>query len=766
MTRASFWLFLFGVAALTGCAQVDHVDRLAKTSGDSVVHAYDPLAALASLRSGRLQSSNAAGLGISEVQYDGADRVVERIHANSVHEVLSYDVAGRLEDILHRRMGGTIAQEHYRFDPLPTVASLRSGNRIERAHTNGAAVVTSTYGYDKSDRLVSTTEVDVVTTDTLDEAGNRTERKITQNGNQQRREVGTYNNRQQITRLEERNAADAVTATTTYSYDALPTVASLRSGNRTREFSGSNTTEYRYDRKDRLIAQGPSGLPAIQSTTWTYHPEGYRASERSPTAEKQTIYDGRRLVTERNGLGNTIARYRWGLGRIGEERGPAKRYFHADSHGSPIALTQPDGIITDRYRYDAYGQIEQQTGTSEQPFRYAGYLKQADGPASLYAYARTYKPGLGRFMQTDPVSGFDQMMPVASHRYLLGYGNPAGHFDPDGRYAEAGHYYTVLLAAKAAGYETDRALTIALFAQLPDEIGSLDATNLAIQSVLGQNGIEGLRWRGDPSKARSAYELSAMTEKTFTANEFGVWRVHDIGHSLSGGDPVERTADLRRAATEATSDETLGILLHAFGDSYSHRQLGKEEELYSAGAGHTRHLTRPDQIAVRPKLYQEYLGDLVDTLAKKRGHVLKNEERVEFITSMMNLVNEPVEKANARIRSNEKSNAHSYKNLELGIADKAILVGFRKKAQNLMASEDVKGGVEKVLTPEKAGTGYFARTAALEQEQLDEFYEKSYAGKNVSNGIYGKYLEWNEISSYFRSLYVNNESCIGVEECD
>ena len=66
-------------------------------------------------------------------------------------------------------------------------------------------------------------------------------------------------------------------------------------------------------------------------------------------------------------------------------------------------------------------------------FGFGGYLAQS-GTDELYAFARTYAPGMGRFNESDPVRSFNPMMAMGLHRYVLGYGNSLKYVDPDGRY--------------------------------------------------------------------------------------------------------------------------------------------------------------------------------------------------------------------------------------------------------------------------------------------------------------------------------------------
>jgi RHS repeat-associated protein len=84
-----------------------------------------------------------------------------------------------------------------------------------------------------------------------------------------------------------------------------------------------------------------------------------------------------------------------------------------------------------RYRFDPWGVPVEQTKPHLNPIGFTGYLRD---PATdqLYAQARQYQPGVGRFTSVDPWTG-DPLSPISLNQYLYGYGNPGVYFDPDGR---------------------------------------------------------------------------------------------------------------------------------------------------------------------------------------------------------------------------------------------------------------------------------------------------------------------------------------------
>jgi RHS repeat-associated protein len=97
-----------------------------------------------------------------------------------------------------------------------------------------------------------------------------------------------------------------------------------------------------------------------------------------------------------------------------------------------VAVTNASGTVTDRYRYDPYGDIVAHTGASSNPWRYTGaFLDEATG---LYKMGlRYYDPDLGRWTQQDAIQNL--MQPPQANRYVYVGCNPANFVDPTGTQA-------------------------------------------------------------------------------------------------------------------------------------------------------------------------------------------------------------------------------------------------------------------------------------------------------------------------------------------
>ncbi|MCP4403606.1 MAG: RHS repeat-associated core domain-containing protein, partial [bacterium] len=111
--------------------------------------------------------------------------------------------------------------------------------------------------------------------------------------------------------------------------------------------------------------------------------------------------------------------------------GTLTQYYHSDGMGSVRGLSDSSGAMTDSYSYDAYGMLTGSSGASANPYRYRGEQFDSDLDA-YYLRARSYQPGTGRFLTTDPVEGM-QGDPLSAHRYLYAYNDPIGNLDPSGK---------------------------------------------------------------------------------------------------------------------------------------------------------------------------------------------------------------------------------------------------------------------------------------------------------------------------------------------
>jgi uncharacterized protein RhaS with RHS repeats len=98
---------------------------------------------------------------------------------------------------------------------------------------------------------------------------------------------------------------------------------------------------------------------------------------------------------EYDATGAVKADYTQGVGLVRSRHDGREGFAHTDGLGSTRAITDYVGLVTDRYTYDAFGEVLNQTGTFGNSFQFAG--EQRDSATGLdYLRARYYDPCLGR----------------------------------------------------------------------------------------------------------------------------------------------------------------------------------------------------------------------------------------------------------------------------------------------------------------------------------------------------------------------------------
>jgi RHS repeat-associated protein len=343
---------------------------------------------------------------ITSYEYDTRGNVIRVNHPNGLTTAKGYDDMNKLMSVKTTKANGdVIFQETYLRDA--------NGRRTKVTQADGSSVE---YEYDALSRLKTETYKDssgAVSRQlsfTYDAVGNR----LTLNDNG-------------VTTTYSYNASDQLTS------DGLSTYVYDSNGNTLSRSVGTSSVRYSYDARDRLTQVTQ---PDSSTVTYVYDADGNRVRSVGPAGTTNYVVDPTtrtpEIVVETNGSGQIVASYTYGLELISQRRSGLDSFYISDALGSTRALTNSQGVVTDRYSYDAFGQLLSSTGTTVNSFLYTG--EQKDDAAGLYYLrARNYDPAIGRFMSQD-LHQSSLQEPSSLNRYVYVQNNPVNTTDPTGLY--------------------------------------------------------------------------------------------------------------------------------------------------------------------------------------------------------------------------------------------------------------------------------------------------------------------------------------------
>lgn len=430
------------------------------------------------------------GIGMSKYNYDALNRLVsyddpygnivgyDYYANNSVKSITypgskvvayGYDVANRLETVTDWLNRTT----RYSYD---------SANRLDKSvYPNGTV---TTYTYDTANRLKSLVnkKSDLTTiissySYTLDAAGNQTNMSFSEPLPM------VLSNRNIISIYDNENRLSNVGGVS-YSHDS--------NGNLIGKGNGDS---FNYDYRNKLSQSVISG----KTTQYRYDGVGNRLSkiEVGNWLTKRYVLDINsdlpNVIAETDENRNITAYYVYGLGLISKVLPDGTAYYyHYDSRGSTVALTDAGQNITDAYAYDPFGKVVNSTGSTPNPFRYVGrYGLMDEGNGLTYIRARYYMPELGRFITKDPLTG-NEGDGQSLNRYVYGVNNPVVKMDINGKLVVVP--FLLMVAANYAINEflIDPFLERALGTDDAEEIGEGEIKNIGqavVNTISGPIGL-------------------------------------------------------------------------------------------------------------------------------------------------------------------------------------------------------------------------------------------------------------------------------------
>jgi len=208
------------------------------------------------------------------------------------------------------------------------------------------------------------------------------------------------------------------------------TIAYDTRGNVTERSGSAGVTRYAWDAENRLVrVQRADG----GEVSYGYTATGSRAWRKDARGKTYFVSDGVNLLADVDEAMSPVATYIHvpGVDRpVAALRGGQLYCYHARSLGTISSITDGAGKVVARYRTDAFGNLTASTGTVANRLIFTA--REYDADVGLYYHrARTYDPGLGRFLSADPDwRSFTD--PIGVNRYAYVLNSPVQYSDPTG----------------------------------------------------------------------------------------------------------------------------------------------------------------------------------------------------------------------------------------------------------------------------------------------------------------------------------------------
>jgi RHS repeat-associated protein len=353
--------------------------------------------------------------GVTRYSYDAIGNLIQTQFPNGVTEIRQYNDLNQLEYLETSKLDGEGNKEiltsyTYTLDKV--------GNRVSVTDRTGRV---TEYDYDDLYRL----EQEKVTADgvvhtidfTYDNVGNR----LSQIDSTKGTTTYVYDDNDRLL-TETLNQVDGNTVITSYDYD--------NNGNTIAKTVDNQQTTYTWNDENRLVeVETPDG----RAIDYQYDTTGIRVSSTVGGVTTQYLIDSNRdyaQVLEEYVDGVRSVSYVYGRDLISQERSSGTSFYLVDGLGSTTALANVNGNVTDTYSYEAFGELEGQSGSTENSYLFTG--EQFDqNLGEYYLRQRYYDTETGRFTRRDVYEGSIDR-PITSHRYLYSWGNPANWQDPSG----------------------------------------------------------------------------------------------------------------------------------------------------------------------------------------------------------------------------------------------------------------------------------------------------------------------------------------------
>jgi RHS repeat-associated protein len=372
-----------------------------------------------------------------------------------------------------------------------------------------------------------------------------------------------------------------------------------------------NKFSYNVQNQLKEIFNGVTGAPIANYSYNASHQRVRKVvfGEQSKTKERFYLWQANKIAAEVDGDGNIVSQYVYlndgaKAQPIAQLNASEIFYIHNEYRGAPAAMTDADKNVVWKanLNINGFAKVEKTGSGVELNLRLPGQY--FDAESNLHDnFHRTYNPSTGRYLQADPLG-----YPDGPDSYLYASGDPVNRVDPLGLYEIDVHYYMTFFLARAAGIGYREALTIASATQYIDEnprTWPVDEKNMS-SNILSK----------DARNRLASYHFTTSPRDVVSFKEFDPERnPWEKAVFFSTGGQVEAQSYVNRRFQNPTNDQLtrlsktyflagqsrceraqfFGEYLHAFEDSFGHRNQTNVPIELNAGLGHGVYGHSPDK---------------------------------------------------------------------------------------------------------------------------------------------------------------------------
>jgi RHS repeat-associated protein len=381
--------------------------------------------------------------GTTAYNYDALNRATQitqsGIGITNKRVNMTYNAVGQMETLQRFTGNQSVATSTYSYnDPLNRLT------QIQHANATGATLASFAFTYDNGSRIRKITNADgtfvnydYANNDELKGADysptNRIDEAYTYDANGNRTNAGY------VTGGNNQLSADAKYD---YTYDDEGNLKTRR------DRSTNITRTFNWDYRNRLVSVVEGG---VTIAAYAYDANNQRISKTTGGVTTRYVYDRSNVALEFTGLGTTpTVRYFYGTRVdqiLAQDKGSGNVSWQlTDQLGSVRVLVRNDGVVQNRFEYDAFGNVVSTMpgATDDSRYRYTG--REFDAETGLNYYrARYFDSFSGRFIGQDPI-GFDSGDGTNLYAYVRN--TPTSMTDPTGLYG------AVVQQERSIQYET------------------------------------------------------------------------------------------------------------------------------------------------------------------------------------------------------------------------------------------------------------------------------------------------------------------------